>query len=157
MAGTNRKALLKPFQLVGLSAVFGVFVLLIVLLTTRNLLNGLIAAGVVFILSLVVLAMLVLSYKPNAESTAYLDRFEPERQAADADAEPGDDLDAELDAVVGEPERPGPSGGSAIGDRAIDGGANDDDAADDDAARRADDARRNRGTPLDGSGGDELP
>lgn len=83
MGKTNRKALLKPFQLLGLSAAFGIFVLLIVLLTTQNFVNGLIGAGITFVLSVVVLAMLVLSYKPNAEAPVYLDRFQ-----ADSD-EPG--------------------------------------------------------------------
>lgn len=78
MTTPTRKALLKPFQLIGLSAAFGGFVLLIVLLTTRNFELGLIAAGIIFILSIVILAMLVLSYKPNAEVTVYLDRFQAE-------------------------------------------------------------------------------
>lgn len=83
MAKSNRKALFKPFQLLGLSALFGVFVVLVVLLTTQNLTNALIGGGATFILSLVVLAMLVLSYRPNAEVPVYLDRFQ-----ADSD-EPG--------------------------------------------------------------------
>lgn len=87
MPETNRKALLKPFQLLTLAAAFGVFVLLIVLLTLRRIDIGLIAGGAVFIITLVVLAMLVLSYKPNVEATAYLDRFsEPTPDAATDDA-----------------------------------------------------------------------
>lgn len=70
----RRRALLKPFELLSISAVFAVFVFGVFLLSTRNPVTGSIAAGVVFIISTVVLAMLVLSYRPNAEVPVYLDR-----------------------------------------------------------------------------------
>lgn len=76
MSDPRRRALLKPFELLSISAGFGVFVLLIFLLTTRNFVNGIIAAGIVFIISIVVLAMLVMSYKPNPRSERFLDRFD---------------------------------------------------------------------------------
>lgn len=85
MSDPRRRALLKPFELLSISAGFGVFVLLIFLLTTRNFVNGIIAAGIVFIISIVVLAMLVMSYKPNPRSERFLDRFDE----PDADDAPG--------------------------------------------------------------------
>lgn len=70
----NRRALLKPFQLIGLSAGLGIFTMLIILMTTRKWDFALIGAGAVFVVVIVVLAMLVLSYKPNPEAPVYLDR-----------------------------------------------------------------------------------
>lgn len=84
MSDPRRRALLKPFELLGISGGFGLFVLLVFLLTTRNLVNGVIAAGIVFVISLVVLAMLVMSYRPNPRSERFLDRFE------DGEGEEGD-------------------------------------------------------------------
>ena len=80
----QRKALLKPFELLGFAAVLGAVVFGVFLLTTRDVLNGFIAGVGVFIVSVVVLAMLVLSYRPNPEATVYLDRFEesPEDETA---------------------------------------------------------------------------
>ena len=117
MANPNRKALLKPFQLLALAASFGIFVLLIVLLTMRDLVTGLIGGGIVFVVALVILAMLVLSYKPNAEATVYLDRFQ-----ADS-TEPGateSALKVDPDAAVGD---------TVSGDTASGATASGDDAA----------------------------
>lgn len=72
----QRKALMKPFELLGIAAVCGLVVFGVLVLTTRNVVNGLIAGGSVFIIALVVLAMLVLSYKPNDSVDHYLDRFD---------------------------------------------------------------------------------
>lgn len=55
----------KPAELIGLSAVLGVFAGLVVLMSTRNLLLALIFLGIAFILSLVGLAMLSLMGAPN--------------------------------------------------------------------------------------------
>lgn len=71
---------MKPFELLGISAVMAGFVLLILLLTTQDFLLGIIFAGVAFIVSILVLAMLVLSYSPNPENEVYLDRFENAEQ-----------------------------------------------------------------------------
>ena len=72
----KRRAVLKPFELLGISAVMAGFVLLILLLTTQDFVLGLIFAGVAFIVAILVLAMLVLSYSPNPDTEIYLDRFE---------------------------------------------------------------------------------
>jgi amino acid transporter len=68
MAVPNKKDRLRPFELIGLSAVIGVFLFLVVLMGTREPLVGLEFAGIGFIVALVVLAMLSLAARPkNAE------------------------------------------------------------------------------------------
>jgi hypothetical protein len=57
---------MRPAELLGLSAVFGAFAGLVVLMTTRDLVLALIFLGIAFIVSVVVIAMLVLAMKPNA-------------------------------------------------------------------------------------------
>ncbi|GAB3040733.1 hypothetical protein GCM10027052_22520 [Parafrigoribacterium mesophilum] len=56
---------MRPAELLGLSAVFGAFAGLVVLMTTRDIILALIFFGVAFILSVVIIAMLVLAMKPN--------------------------------------------------------------------------------------------
>lgn len=56
---------MRPAELLGLSAVFGAFAGLVVLMTTRDIILALIFFGVAFILSVVFIAMLVLAMKPN--------------------------------------------------------------------------------------------
>jgi hypothetical protein len=56
---------MRPAELLGLSAVFGAFAGLVVLMTTRDIILALIFFGVAFIVSIVVIAMLVLAMKPN--------------------------------------------------------------------------------------------
>jgi hypothetical protein len=61
---------MRPAELLGLSAVFGGFAGLVVLMVTRDVVLALIFFGIAFILSVVVIAMLVLAMKPNdAEKT----------------------------------------------------------------------------------------
>jgi hypothetical protein len=56
---------LRPGELVGLAGVFGLFLGLIVLMVTRDVILSLIAFGGTFVLGLVVLAMLMLAVTPN--------------------------------------------------------------------------------------------
>lgn len=56
---------MRPAELLGLSAVFGVFAGLVVLMTTRDIILAVIFFGIAFIVSVVVIAMLVLAMKPN--------------------------------------------------------------------------------------------
>ena len=56
---------MRPAELLGLSAVFGAFAGLVVLMTTRDFILALIFFGIAFIVSVVVIAMLVLAMKPN--------------------------------------------------------------------------------------------
>ncbi|MGV8881416.1 MAG: hypothetical protein ACOH19_04635 [Rhodoglobus sp.] len=58
---------LKPVELLVLSAVLGLFAGLVVFMSTRDIILGLIFLGVAFIVSLVVLAMLALAVEPNVD------------------------------------------------------------------------------------------
>lgn len=62
----TRREILKPVELVVISAVLAVFVGLTVLLSTRQPLLAVIFFGIAFIVSLVVIAMFTLTFKPNA-------------------------------------------------------------------------------------------
>ena len=67
MTTPDRRDRMKPLELVIISLIIGVFGGGIVLMSTRELLLSAISFGVAFIVSLVVIAMLVLSAKPNKE------------------------------------------------------------------------------------------
>jgi hypothetical protein len=56
---------MKPAEFVGIAAVLSVFVGIIVLMATREPVLALIFFGVAFIVTLVVLAMFALGFKPN--------------------------------------------------------------------------------------------
>lgn len=57
---------LRPFELLGVSGVIGLFTGLVIMLTTRELWLAGIGFGVAFILSVMLIALLALSAKPNA-------------------------------------------------------------------------------------------
>ena len=69
----SRSEKLKPVELVGFSAVMAVFLGLVVLMSTRDVVLSLIGFGGTFILVLVVIAMLVLGMKPNPSERSDLD------------------------------------------------------------------------------------
>ncbi|TDW30171.1 hypothetical protein [Cryobacterium psychrophilum] len=69
----SRRDRLKPAELVGISGVMALFVSLTILLTTRDVVLSLIAFGITFIVALVVIAMLVLGIKPNADEKSDMD------------------------------------------------------------------------------------
>ncbi|SDY72895.1 hypothetical protein [Herbiconiux ginsengi] len=78
----SRRDRLKPVELLVLSAVMSLFVGLVVLLSTREIILSLIFFGVAFIVSLVILAMFSLSIKPNdAEQHEIDDDEEPKPSA----------------------------------------------------------------------------
>jgi len=56
---------LRPGELVGLAGVFGLFIGLITLMVTRDVIIALIAFGGTFVVGLVSLAMLMLAVTPN--------------------------------------------------------------------------------------------
>lgn len=62
----SRRDQLRPVELIGIAAVLSVFVGLVVLMATREPVVAVIFFGVAFIIVLVVLAMFVLGYKPDA-------------------------------------------------------------------------------------------
>nr|WP_286132230.1 hypothetical protein [Clavibacter michiganensis] len=74
MTQPSKRDVFKPVELIVLSAVMALFVGLAVLLSTRNPLLAVIFFGVAFIVVLVVIAMMVLTFKPNkSEQTEFDD------------------------------------------------------------------------------------
>ena len=69
----SRSEILKPVELVAISAGMGLFVGLTILLATRNWAQSSIALGITFIVALVVIAMLALGMKPDAAEKSDLD------------------------------------------------------------------------------------
>ncbi len=69
----SRRDRLRPAELLGLSAVIGLFVGLVTVLASRDLMLGVIGLGVTFILSLVTLATLALTVNASAEERVDLD------------------------------------------------------------------------------------
>lgn len=63
----------RPVELLGLSAVLGVFVALVALMGTRDLLLSAIALGVTFIVSIVTLATIALTTGASDEERVDLD------------------------------------------------------------------------------------
>ncbi|GAA2226116.1 hypothetical protein N1031_04060 [Herbiconiux moechotypicola] len=61
----SRRDRLKPVELLVLSGILSLFVGLVVLFTTREIVLSLIFFGLAFIVTLVVMAMFSLSIKPN--------------------------------------------------------------------------------------------
>ena len=68
----SRRDVLRPVEYVGGAAIAAVFTSVVVLVVTREWNLALIAAGGVFIVVLVVLALLSMAVKPDASETAEL-------------------------------------------------------------------------------------
>lgn len=79
MASPEKSDRTRPAEILGLSGIFGLFTGLVVFMSTRELMLGLIFAGVAFIVSLVVIAMLVLATRPDKNEL--LDMDEQDRDA----------------------------------------------------------------------------
>ena len=79
MTTPDKRDRTRPAEMLGLSAVFGLFAGLVVFMATRDLMLGLIFAGVAFIVSLVVIAMLTLAVRPDKNELIDLD--EQDREA----------------------------------------------------------------------------
>ncbi len=65
MTDPHSRITLRPAELVGLAALVALFVALITLMVTRELVFSLIIFGGTFVLDLVLLAMLMLAITPN--------------------------------------------------------------------------------------------
>lgn len=86
----SRRDVLRPAEYVGGAAIAAVFTGVIVLLTTRDLTLTFIIAGIAFIAVLVVLALLAMTMKPNAEETAEIDGTDdPGRDDPRSPGDPG--------------------------------------------------------------------
>ena len=95
----SRRDVLRPVEYVGGAAIAAIFTGLVVLVSVREPILALIVAGIAFIVVLVVLALLTLAIKPNAEETAELHEGD----------EPHGDGDGRADGGVG-PVEPGRGG-----------------------------------------------
>jgi len=73
MTGPSFRDRTKPLELLVISAVLGLFVGLVVLMSTREPLLALIFFGVSFIVALVVLAMLALAVAPTGDEQLDID------------------------------------------------------------------------------------
>ncbi|MBH0130449.1 hypothetical protein [Salinibacterium sp. NK8237] len=80
MASPDKRDRTRPAEILGLSAIFGLFAGLVVFMSTRELMLALIFTGVAFIVSLVVIAMLVLAVRPDKDEL--LDMDEQDRDAS---------------------------------------------------------------------------
>ncbi len=90
---------MKPFQVITIAFVCGVFVLGVVLLTLQNWVLGLVLGGIVMVVVLLIMALLLLSYKPNPDVPVYLDRqlYESKEPGAqEASLRPVEDYDGEF-------------------------------------------------------------
>ncbi|MFF1875504.1 hypothetical protein, partial [Kitasatospora herbaricolor] len=76
----SRQDRFLPTELLGISAALGVFVGLIVLISTREFVLAGIALGVAFILSLVLMALFALAFKPNAAEVHDLEEQNAEQK-----------------------------------------------------------------------------
>lgn len=73
METPNIRERLRPFELLAISAVIGLFTGLVILLTTREWWLAGIGFGVAFIFSVMLIALLALSAKPNAAEQSDID------------------------------------------------------------------------------------
>lgn len=69
----TRKDRFRPVELLVISAILAIFVGLIVLMSTRQLLLASVSLGIAFIVALVGLAMFSLAFKPNADEVSDLE------------------------------------------------------------------------------------
>lgn len=79
MDSPNKRDRTRPAEMLGLSGIFAVFTGLVVFMSTRDWMLGLIFAGIAFIVSLVVIAMLMLAVRPDKDEL--LDMDEQDRDA----------------------------------------------------------------------------
>lgn len=64
---------LRPLELLTISGAIGLFTGLVVIYTTREWVLAVVSLGVAFILAVMVIALLALSAKPNAEEQVDID------------------------------------------------------------------------------------
>lgn len=93
---SHRRDRLLPLELLAISLALGVFTGLIVVVATRQFLLAGIALGVAFIVSIVVLALFALAFKPTDAEVADIHRQDAQSEAGtlpstDASTGPADD------------------------------------------------------------------
>lgn len=80
MNAPSRRDRARPAELLALSAAIAGFVGLVVFMSTRDLGFATITLGVTFILSLVTIAMLAISTKPDSEERREIDNHDERHQ-----------------------------------------------------------------------------
>ena len=88
MTEPSRRDRFRPAELIGLSLIIAVFAGLVTLMSTRDLVLTLIVLGIVFILTLMTIALLVMAVKPDDDEKHELD--EQNRGVPRAGEEPSD-------------------------------------------------------------------
>jgi len=81
----SRRDRMRPFEVIGLAVIVGVFTAIVVILSTRNLTLAAIWLGVAFIAMLVLSATIVLMIQPRKEELADIEELAaaaPEKSAA---------------------------------------------------------------------------
>ncbi|MET4159064.1 hypothetical protein [Agromyces sp. PvR057] len=86
----SRREVLRPAEYVGGAAIAAIFVGVIALVATRDIVLAAIGAGAVFIIVLVVLALLAMTIKPDAAESAELDEDAADRARREADGHAGE-------------------------------------------------------------------
>jgi TRAP-type uncharacterized transport system fused permease subunit len=85
---TSRRDRMRPFELIGLAVIVGIFTGIIVLMSTRNLTVSAIWTGVAFIVMVVTSATVVLMIRPRKEELADIEEFESSRRSAGTEKAP---------------------------------------------------------------------
>jgi hypothetical protein len=85
----TRRDRFLPAELLGISAGLGVFVGLIVLIATREFILAGVALGIAFIVSLVLMALFALAFKPTAAEVEDIHEQDAEAQEKAADTAGG--------------------------------------------------------------------
>ena len=103
----TRRDRFLPAELLGISIGLGVFVGLIVLIATREFILAGVALGIAFILSLVLMALFALAFKPTAAEVEDIHEQDVEAQEKAAEkAEPVADHDDAADAESSDGDAP---------------------------------------------------
>jgi L-asparagine transporter-like permease len=87
MNAPSRRDRTKPVELLGIALVLAIFAGVVVFMSTRSVETAVIFLGVIFIVTLVVLAMLSLAGRPNKDEKLDLD--EQDREQDRKDGRPG--------------------------------------------------------------------
>lgn len=107
----SRRDRFLPAELLGISAGLGVFVGLIVLIATREFILAGVALGLAFILSLVLMALFALAFKPTAAEVEDIHEQDVEaHERAAEQARPATDERTDRSAHDGAPDDGRPTG-----------------------------------------------
>jgi len=90
----SRREVLRPAEYVGGAAIAAIFVGVIALVVTRDIVLAAIGTGGVFIIVLVVLALLAMTIKPDAAESAELDDDAADRARREGDRPAGETPEA---------------------------------------------------------------